>query len=148
MRLLRAAVAPALVLSLAVSAMAGQWMTSYKSAIALSRKTGKPILADFTGSDWCGWCMKLHKEVFETPEFDAWAKKNVILLEVDYPEHKKQSRKIKKQNEKLAKKYQIDLYPTILFLNAKGVKLGRYGYEDGGPDNWTKKAEAMFKGKK
>ncbi len=148
MKLLRALIAPALVLSFAVSSMAAEWMTDYNAAVALSKKTGKPILADFTGSDWCGWCIKLHKEVFDTPQFSTWAKKNVILLELDYPRSKPQTDKIKKQNAGLAQKYQIQGYPTILFLNAKGTKLGEYGYDQGGPSVWTKKAETMFKGKK
>ena len=122
-------------------------MTDYKAALSLSKKTGKPILADFTGSDWCGWCIKLHKEVFDKPEFMSWAKKNVILLELDYPNQKPQTAAIKKQNAELAKKYAIQGYPTILFLNHKGDKLGEYGYAEGGPAKWTKAAEAMLKQK-
>lgn len=148
MKALRAIAASALVLTFAISAFAGEWMTDYKAALALSKKTGKPILADFTGSDWCGWCIKLHKEVFDTPEFSKWAKSNVILLELDYPRSKPQSAAIKKQNGELVNKYQIQGYPTILFLNSKGDKLGEYGYDQGGPSVWTKKASAMFKGKK
>lgn len=132
--------------ALATAAFAGEgWSTSWADAVAQSKKTGKPILADFTGSDWCGWCIKLDKEVFSTPAFKAWAKKSVILLTLDFPAKKPQSKALKAQNAGLQQKYNIQGYPTILFLDAKGKKLGEYGYDEGGPANWTKKADAMLK---
>ncbi|MEW6281813.1 MAG: thioredoxin family protein [Candidatus Eremiobacterota bacterium] len=123
----------------------GSWLTSWDEASKQSKKTGKPILMDFTGSDWCGWCIKLKKEVFDTPEFQAWAKKNVILLEVDFPRSKQQSEEVKKQNEDLSQKYSIEGYPTIVFVNHKGDVLGTYGYDEGGPGPWIKNAEKMIK---
>lgn len=148
MKYLRSLFVPVVLAAMAVSAFASEWMVDYDKALALSKKTGKPILADFTGSDWCGWCIKLKKEVFSKPEFSAWAKKNVILLELDYPRSKPQSDNIKKQNQGLASKYQIQGYPTILFLGSKGQVLGQYGYDAGGPKVWTEKASKMLKGKK
>ncbi|RYG42475.1 thioredoxin family protein [bacterium] len=130
----------------ALPALAAEgWLTNYDQALKLSKKTGKPILVDFTGSDWCGWCIRLDKEVFSTPEFKAWAKKKVILLSLDFPDAKPQSAALKKQNDSLARKYQVQGYPTILFLDAKGKKIGSYGYDEGGPKVWTKKAEKMLK---
>jgi thioredoxin-related protein len=123
------------------------WHTDYSKAVAESKKTGKPILADFTGSDWCGWCMKLDKEVFKTAEFKNWAKKNVVLLSLDYPQAKKQSAAEKKQNEALARRYKIQGFPTVLFLDAKGKQLGQYGYDEGGPKAWTSNAAKMIKKK-
>ncbi len=124
-----------------------KWHTKYEDALAEAKKTKKVILADFTGSDWCGWCIKLKKEVFNTPEFEKWAKANVVLLELDFPQKKKQPAAIEKQNEKLAEKYKIEGFPTILFMDATGKEVARYGYDSGGPANWTKKAEAMIKKK-
>jgi protein disulfide-isomerase len=148
MKAFRLLAAPVLVFTMAISAFAAEWMTDHKAALALSKKTGKPILADFTGSDWCGWCIRLKKEVFNTPEFKTWAKKNVILLELDYPRSKPQSAAIKAQNAKLVQQYKIEGYPTILFLNSSGKVLGQYGYDQGGPKVWTKNADSMLKGKK
>lgn len=125
----------------------GDWLTSWDEAAKQSKKSGKPILIDFTGSDWCGWCIKLKKEVFDTPEFAAWAKKNVVLLEIDFPQSKPQSAELKKQNAALSEKYGIEGYPTIMFVNAKGDVLGQYGYDKGGPSVWTKNAEKMLKKK-
>lgn len=116
------------------------WTDSYTAAAAESKKSGKPIFAFFTGSDWCGWCKKLRSEVLDTPEFAAWAK-NVVLLEVDFPHAKKLDDATKKQNDDLAKKYEIQGYPTIVFLNADGKKLGTMGYKEGGPKAWIEKAQ-------
>jgi protein disulfide-isomerase len=114
----------------------GAWMTDYKAALTKARKEKKRILVDFTGSDWCGWCKKLKAEVFDTPEFAEWAKEHVILLEIDFPRAKPQSDGLKKQNKELEKEYRIQGYPTILFLDAKGNKVGQMGYAEGGPDAW------------
>ena len=77
------------------------WLLDFEKAAELSIKTGKPILANFTGSDWCGWCIRLQKEVFITPKFKKWANENVVLLELDYPRRTPQTDKIKKQNERI-----------------------------------------------
>lgn len=67
------------------------WHTNLQKADSLSKLSNKPIFAFFTGSDWCGWCHKLQRDVFAKPEFIAWAKKNVILLELDFPRTKQLS---------------------------------------------------------
>jgi len=123
---------------------AGEWMTDYKAALAKAKKEKKFVLADFTGSDWCGWCIKLKEEVFSKPEFAEWAKENVVLLEVDFPRTKKQSDDLKKQNQDLAKEFGIQGYPTIVFLDAKGKKVGEMGYEKGGPDAWLPLADKQL----
>lgn len=133
------------ILSLAPVASAGPgWHTDFEKAKKLAKKEKKPILADFTGSDWCHWCKKLDQEVFSKAEFKAWAKKNVILLEVDFPANKHQSNALRRQNERLQKTYGIEGYPTILFLDADGKKLGSYGYDRGGPARWTRTADGIL----
>ncbi len=121
------------------------WITGYTDALARAKKERKVILADFTGSDWCGWCIKLKKEVFDTDEFKQWASKKVVLLELDFPRKTEQSAELKKQNEKLGKDFKIEGYPTILFLDAQGKKLGTLGYAEGGPKAWIKLAEKQMK---
>jgi protein disulfide-isomerase len=61
------------------------WHTDLNKAIDLANKENKPLMLFFTGSDWCGWCKKLQKEVFMQSEFKKWAQENVILVEVDFP---------------------------------------------------------------
>lgn len=121
------------------------WHTSWEQAAAESKKTGKPILMDFTGSDWCGWCIKLKKEVFDTAKFKSWASQKVVLLELDFPQKKKLDKATRAQNERLAKKYNVQGFPTIVFADHTGKMISTYGYDQGGPDNWTRKAEAGWK---
>lgn len=120
------------------------WMTSYKEALAKAKKEKKLVLADFTGSDWCSWCSKLKTEVFDTPEFKAWAEKNVVLLEIDFPRQKPIAEDLKKQNEELQKEFKVDGYPTILFLDSSGKKKGKMGYEAGGPKVWIEMAQKLI----
>lgn len=105
--------------------------------------TARPlvVLADFTGSDWCGWCIKLKDEVFSKPEFEEWAKEHVVLLELDFPKQKQLSDELKKQHEELRKEFGIDGFPTIVFMDAKGKKVGKSGYVAGGPAAWIAAAE-------
>jgi len=125
----------------AATAEASAWTTDYDAALARAKAEKKIVLADFTGSDWCGWCIKLKEEVFAKPEFAAWAKDNVILLEVDFPKQKKLDAKLTKQNDELARRFHVDGYPTIVFVDAKGDELGRSGYLEGGPAAWIANAE-------
>ena len=144
MRILPVVLASAL-LSMAGSLMAADssgWLTDYKAALQEAKASNKPILADFTGSDWCGWCMKLSKETFTQPAFLDFAKKNLVLLEVDFPQSKPQSDAVKQQNDMLSKKFQVDGFPTIVLLDKDGKEIARnVGYMEGGPSamiGWIK----------
>jgi thioredoxin-related protein len=127
-----------------VVAQDGEWITDFELAKATARKEGKAILANFTGSDWCGWCIRLKDEVFSKPEFKEWAAKKVVLLELDFPKKTQLAEELAKQNQRLKAEFGIKGYPTILFLDADGKKLGEYGYDKGGPANWIKNAEAKM----
>ena len=129
----------------AMASADAKWLTSYDKAVKLSKKSGKPILADFTGSDWCSWCKKLKAEVFDTAGFKKWAEKNVILLELDFPRSKALPAALKAQNQGLAQKYAIRGYPTVLFLKADGSVIGKSGYMPGGPSAWVQNAVEQFK---
>ncbi len=120
----------------AAPASAAPWLESYDNAIATARRTGKTVLANFTGSDWCGWCIRLDKEVFSTPRFQQWADQNVVLLKLDYPRRRAQSPALKHRNEQLARKFRVGGFPTILFIDANGAVVGRSGYRKGGPGPW------------
>lgn len=128
-------------LALATSGGSANWSTDFAEVQAQAKASGKPILANFTGSDWCPYCQDLQTEVFQTAEFKTWAAKNVILFEADFPQKKKLSDSLTKQNESLAKKYGIRSFPTVLFLNAKGEILAESGYQRGGPKLWTRDAQ-------
>src|SRR5437667_5690546 len=83
------------------------WLTDLAKAQAQAKKENKLVMLDFTGSDWCGWCIKLNKDVFSTQEFADYAKKNLVLVEVDFPKRKTLSADQKKANQALAEKYKI-----------------------------------------
>jgi protein disulfide-isomerase len=111
------------------------WIESLDQARKLSAETGKPILADFTGSDWCGYCVKLKDEVFASPQFQIWAADNVVLLEIDYPKRSSQASWLREQNEALKKRYSISQFPTVLLLTAEGRTIGKLGYMNDA-DKW------------
>ncbi len=125
----------AVVLSLVspLGAAESQWTTDPAKALETAKGTKKLVLMDFTGSDWCGWCIKLHKEVFSQPEFQQYASENLILVELDFPRRKQQSADEKQRNEALMKKYNVEGFPTIIVLDGEGKKVGELGYMEGGP---------------
>ena len=130
-----------------------KWYTDVKEAIKVSNKKKKPLMLFFTGSDWCGWCIRLQNEVLRTPEFGKWAKESVILVELDYPRRTAQSDEIKKQNSELQQAFGIQGFPTVFFANATVNKegkvnfegLGSTGYVAGGPTAWLAVADPYVK---
>lgn len=103
-------------------ASAADWPTDYDQALQTAKAENKRVLVDFTGSDWCGPCIQLKQRAFSRPEFISYAEKNLILVEVDYPQRKKQSASLVKQNERLANQYGIEEkgYPTLVLLDPAG----------------------------
>ncbi len=117
------------VVAVSAAASAAEWGTNYEAALAQAEKQGKAVLADFTGSDWCGYCIKLRAEVLDNPVFAEWAEKHFVLLEVDVPNNPKFDLEQLAQNQMLCTKYQIDGFPTVLVLDSKGRALGGFfGY--------------------
>ncbi|HKK17272.1 MAG TPA: thioredoxin family protein [Opitutales bacterium] len=120
------------------------WMTDFDAAKAKAEAEGKPMLVDFTGSDWCGWCIKLDKEVFSKTSFKDYASENLVLVEIDFPRGKEQSAELKAQNEALAKQYGIRGFPTILLLDAEGKVIERTGYRRGGPEKYVEHLKGIL----
>lgn len=120
------------------AALAGEagavWSTDYTAAV----KTGRPVLLNFTGSDWCVWCHRLRDEVFQTAVFAQYATESLVLVELDFPRRKSLSPELKKQNDGLAQKFGVDSYPTIILLGPDGQELGRFGYMQGGPKTFVR----------
>ena len=115
------------------------WLVKMEEAYELSKKTGKPIMANFTGSDWCGWCKRLTASVFSKDEFKKWADDNVILLELDYPKRKSIPQEIKTQNAQLQQAFNIRGYPTVWVFNLdKDEKTGKYSIEGLGKTGYQK----------
>lgn len=141
--------------SMTVQAQELKWETNFKKAAEVSMKTKKPLLLFFTGSDWCGWCIRLQNEVLKKPEFAAWAKENVVLVELDFPRRSPQLPEIQQQNMELQQVFEVRGYPTIWLAtptNKDGKinleKLGSTGYVAGGPAKWLETANQILNNKK
>jgi thiol-disulfide isomerase/thioredoxin len=119
------------------------WMTDYSAALSTARSQNRRVFAFFTGSDWCVWCMRLQKEILTTPEFASYASENLILLELDFPQNKRQPAPLKKQNEQLAARFKIEGYPTVIVLDANGKTVGKLGYQPGGPAPFVKQLKSL-----
>ena len=145
---LRATAAAALFILPAVAARAEAkpgWIENQAAGLQTAKSGNKLVLMDFTGSDWCGWCKKLDREVFSTPEFQEYAKKNLVLVELDFPRQKTMAPETKKQNAELAQQYRIQGYPTIIVLNSVGKQVGELGYMEGGPKAFIAALEKLPK---
>ena len=144
MKKLIAVLSLAFVFVTALSAAESKWMDNYNDALKKAEKENKLVLADFSGSDWCGWCIKLDKEVFSQKKFLDFADKNFILLMVDFPKKKKLSPELTKQNQELSQKYGIKGFPSVLILDSKGKVIKQTGYEDGGADAYVKMLQGVI----
>jgi protein disulfide-isomerase len=103
-------------------------------------------LLDFTGSDWCVWCIKFDNDVLSKPAFAAYAKTNLLMVMLDFPQAKKQSEALKKTNQELQGKFKVDGFPTYVALNSDGKEIGRQvGYLDGGPEAFIAELEKFRK---
>ncbi len=125
--------AAALFLSLTSLMAKPGWSEDYTASLAKAKADGRMVLLDFTGSDWCGWCIKIDNEIFSKPEFQAYARENLELVELDFPRGKSLPPQVKAQNQKLMQQYGIEGFPTIIVLNSNGEKIGELGYMEGGP---------------
>ena len=136
-------VAVLLLSSVLCLANSGSWLTDYDEALSKAKSENKMVLLDFTGSDWCGWCIKLDKEIFSQKEFKSYAAENLILVELDFPRRKKIPRETQEQNKELQMKYGIRGFPTIIVLNSEGKKVGQLGYMAGGPEAFVSELEKL-----
>jgi protein disulfide-isomerase len=123
------------------------WLNDYKKAQEQAKAGNKILLLNFTGSDWCGWCIKFDKEVLSQPQFKQYAHNNLVLVELDFPRAKAQSAELRKQNRQLAMQYEVVGFPTIIAVNSDGQKLWQYeGYFSGGPDAFIEELQKLRKG--
>ena len=119
---------------MALPALANGWGDNYKEALATAAKENKKVLLDFTGSDWCGWCIRLKKETFDQSQFKDFADANLVLVEVDFPQGKSLPSEVKKQNDALQEQYHIEGFPTLILLDPQGKVIKQnVGYLPGGP---------------
>jgi thioredoxin-related protein len=120
------------------------WVSDYKKAQEQAKAAHKFLLLNFTGSDWCGWCIKFDRDVFSQPQFKDFARNNLVLVELDFPRAKPQPPEVRKQNRELAQQYEVVGFPTIVVLNSDGQKLWQWdGYFPGGPEAFVAELQKL-----
>jgi len=137
--------AAAFTLATFASAFAGGegWITDMEAAKTQAAKEKKDLLLDFTGSDWCGWCIKLTDEVFSKEPFKAGTKDKFVLVEIDFPQKKELEAKLKEQNKTLQEKMNVQGFPTIILCDATGKPYAKTGYQPGGPEKYVKSLDEL-----
>ena len=123
-----------------------KWLTDFHKAQDEAKAGHKLLLLNFTGSDWCGWCMRLEAEVFSKPEFADYAKQNLVLLTVDFPRAKPLSNEVRTQNRALAEMFGVEGFPTIVVMTGEGKPVGVLGYVPGGPGAFIGELKKLPKG--
>lgn len=112
-----------------------QWQTDFETAKRTAREQGKYILLNFSGSDWCGPCIRLKKDVFESEQFGQFADSSLVLFNADFPRTKKKqnSKDVQRQNDALAEQYNpLGKFPFTLLLTAEGKVIQSW---EGYPNN-------------
>ena len=119
------------------------WQTDYKQALAEAAKENKRVLLDFTGSDWCPYCVQMDKEVLNQPDFKDFAANTLVLVKLDFPRRKHLPAAEAEQNQKLRQEYAIEGFPTYVLLDPAGKEVSRQvGYLEGGPGEFIKWAQS------
>lgn len=122
-----------------------EWIEDYDLALEIAKAENKVVLINFTGSDWCKWCIKLVDEVFSKEEFANYATNNLVMLKIDFPttfQQLPQEEQMKRQQ--LQQKYGVKGYPTILLTNSNGQVIGQTGYQQGGPEKYVEHLQKMI----
>ena len=123
------------------------WLHDWNKAQEEAKANHKLLFLNFTGSDWCGWCIKLDKDIFSQPKFKDYAHDNLVLVELDFPRRKSLPVEEKKQNVQLAQQYEVLGFPTIVVLNSNGQKVWQFdGYFPGGPEAFIAQLQKLPKG--
>ena len=122
-----------------ITAGEGPWLADFDEAVEAAREQDKDLFVDFTGSDWCGWCIRLDEEVFAHEEFLTAAQEQYVLVKLDYPRSDEVKALVPnpRRNEELSSRYNISGFPTVLLMTADGDVFGQTGYQAGGPEAYV-----------
>ena len=131
-------------LACAILSPADLWTEDFNAAQNQARESGKYMLVNFSGSDWCGWCKRLDMEVFSRPEFETFAKENLVCVLVDFPRETPQSNKQRWANELLRIRYEVEGYPTILLFNPQGIPVAMTSYQPGGAEEYIRHLQGLI----
>jgi protein disulfide-isomerase len=122
------------------------WQTDLAKAQATAKAEKKLVLIDFTGSNWCPPCKMLDRDVFRTPEFAAYAQKNLVLVKADFPKPNRLPKEQREANDKLAARFNVEYFPTLVLLDGAGKEVGRsVSYDGRGLKPFMSRLEKRFK---
>jgi len=108
------------------------------NALDTAKSEGKCVFLVFSGSDWCGWCIKLEDEVLSRREFKEYAEDHLVVVTADFPRCRSdQSEDLMKRNEQLARDFGVRGFPTVLILDPYGRKIAKTGYRQGGAEAYV-----------
>ncbi|MBN1894956.1 thioredoxin family protein [bacterium] len=133
-----------LILTVAAGAQTSTWSEDYAKNVAEAKTSGKYVLLNFGGSDWCSWCKKLDKEVFSRTAFKEYAAASLLPVLIDSPRSKPMKKEILQQNESLIQKYGIQGFPTIILLSPDGDLVGQTGYQYGGAEKYVEHLKGII----
>jgi len=120
------------------------WYTNVEKAVEIAKKEDKRVLVQFSGSDWCKWCIKLNDEVFNKKDFADYAKDKMILVNLDFPRTIAQTDEVKEYNRSMANKYGVRGFPTVLLLDKEGNLVKKTGYQRGGPNAYVEHIKESY----
>jgi protein disulfide-isomerase len=121
-----------------------KWYDNLEKAEQVAQKENRPIMVDFTGSDWCVWCKRLNAEVFSKDEFINYANNNLVLVKIDFPQNLEQTAATKYYNQKLAQKFGVQGFPTVILLKSNGEPIAQTGYQQGGAANYVEHIKSLL----
>ncbi len=133
-----------MILFFSVAAQAENWNEDFEKASSEAKTSGKYLLLNFSGSDWCPWCIKLDSEILSHEAFKTFAKENLVCVSIDFPRKKYQSQERKEENKKLMKKFKVRGFPTVIILSPDGELIGTTGYRRGGPERYIVHLKEMI----
>ena len=123
------------------------WETDFNKAKQSAQSEHKLILLNFSGSDWCGPCIRMHKEIFDNNSFTKYADEHLVLVNADFPRLKKHElpKDQQKKNDQLADKYNKDgIFPLTVLLAADGKVLKEWpGFPSISSEDFTSQVKAV-----
>ena len=120
------------------------WLTDYSTARAKAEAEGKPLMINFTGSNWCSGCIRLDKEIFSKPVFINYANEHLILLKIDFPLGVQQEESLINQNNYLYDHYEIEGLPTVILMDPVVEIYRDYGYGKDSPHSYVLRLKSLL----
>ena len=121
------------------------WTEDYKKACLDAKTGGKLVLLAFSGSDWCGWCVKMDRDIYSQKKFVSKAKHKFVLVMIDNPKNKSILSKLaKSQNRELCETFKVCGFPTSIVVRPDGTEVTRFvGYKGEGVQAFLKELDAV-----